>query len=124
LGSVRLLPALPQPAPAPVGSACLLLSPNVDDGLDLAEARRRLRSPEHARYRRLAGDILDDLGIRRHQVHDALGEWQGGVENSLLVGLVGPADPGTLACAAACFGLAAQQKAVLAFHADPAGPDA
>jgi hypothetical protein len=121
--ALYLLPA-PRPVAAPAGSACLLLSPNVDDSLDLQEARRRLRSPEHVRYRRLAGDILDELGMGRRQVHDALGEWQGGVENSLLVVLTGPTDPMTLSCAAACFGLAARQKTVLAFHADPAGPDA
>jgi hypothetical protein len=124
LAGVGLLPTSQPPAAPPVGSACLLLSPNVDEGLDLAEARRRLSTREHARYRRLAGDILGELGIHQLCVHDALGEWQGGVENSLLVVLAGPADPGTLSCAAACFGLAARQKAVLAFHADPSGPDA
>ena len=123
LAGVGLLPTY-RPAAEPTSLACLLLSPNVDDGLDLPEARRRLGTPEHARARRLAGDILDELGIRGYRVRDALGDWQGGVENSLLVVLAGPADPGTLACAAACFGLAARQKAVLAFHAEQAGPDA
>jgi hypothetical protein len=119
------VPLLPPPRQAaPAGSACLLLSPNVDDALDVDEARRRLRSPEHVRYRRLAGRILHELGLGRHQVHDAVGEWQGGVENSLLVVLDGRTDPLTLSCAAACFGLAARQKTVLAFYADPAGPDA
>ena len=70
------------------------------------EARRRLRSAEHARYRRLAGEILDELQVGRHQILDALGEWQGGIENSLLVVLNDPADPNTLSYAAACFGLA------------------
>jgi hypothetical protein len=123
LGSAALLPVPRLPAQRPPAAACLLLSPNVDEGLDVAEARRRLRSPQHARYRRLAGDILDQLGVQGHRIHDALGEWQGGIENSLLVVLPHPADAFTLSAAAAWFGLAAQQKAVLAFRADPAGPD-
>jgi hypothetical protein len=122
LAAAALVP-VPRPTARSHGPACLLLSPNVDDHLDLAEARRRLHSPEHVRYRRLAGMILDDLGIARHHVHDALGEWRGGVENSLLVVLPGPADPPTVCAAAAYFGLAARQKAVLAFHAEVGGPD-
>jgi hypothetical protein len=123
--SASLLPSSrPAPPSQVAGPACLLLSPNVDDGLDLAEARRRLHTPEHARYHQIAGEILQTLGAGRHRIRDGLGEWQGGVENSLVVELPGPADPGTLSCAAACFGLLARQKAVLAFHADPNGPDA
>lgn len=115
---VPRLPSGRQPA-----AACLLLSPNVDEGLDVVEAQRRLHSPQQAHYHRLAGDILAQLGLQGHRIHDALGEWQGGIENSLLVVLPHPADPMTLSAAAAWFGLVARQKAVLAFHADPAGPD-
>ncbi len=121
-GAGSLLPVPRRPA-APAGHAYLLLSSNVDEDLDLAQARQRIASAEHAHYRRLAGEILDTLGAGRHQVHDAVGEWQGGAENSLLVVLADPADPGKLACAAAWFGLAARQKTVLAFHAEPGGPD-
>jgi hypothetical protein len=124
IGAAALVPAPGIEAPAPAGPAYLLLSPNVDEHLDLAEARRRLGSAEHAHFRRLASHILDTLGAGRHQVHDALGEWQGGAENSLLILLDEPAERGALSCAAAWFGLIAQQKTVLAFHAEPGGPDA
>jgi hypothetical protein len=56
-------------------------------------------------------------------VHDAIGDWSDGVENSLLVVLPGPTCPDVLRCAAAWFGLEAEQQVVLAFHPDPTGPD-
>ncbi len=68
----------------------------------------------------MAGDILQRLGVKDAQVHDAVGDWGDSVENSLLV-VLPDAHPKTLRCAAAWFGLVAQQKAVLAFHPDPAG---
>lgn len=104
-------------------TAYLFVSPNTREDLNMAEARRLLLSPEHGRYRRLAGDILHQLGIGRHQVYDALGDWQGGVENSLFVEVKSPADRQTLRCAVAWFGLVAHQKCVLAFHRDPHGDD-
>jgi hypothetical protein len=105
---------------APTGPSYLFLSPNTEDHLSLVEASKRLDSPVQQRYRQLAGDILQRLGVPDAKVHDALGDWGDCVENSLLVVL--PAtDPPTLRCAAAWFGLVAEQKAVLAFHPDPAG---
>ena len=111
--------ALPRSAvsrPSADASAFLFVSPNTSDDLGLDEARRRLDTPEQARSRRLAGAVLSELGVRRFHVADALGEWQGEAENSLLVTVREPVDAGTLACAAAWFGLAARQKAVLAFR--------
>src|SRR5262249_37783803 len=98
-------------------------SPNTDVGLSLQESVRRLGSPEHADSRRLADRILRELAVGPGLVHDALGEWQGGVENSLLVVLPQAPDAAPLRCAAACFRLAADQKAVLAFRPDPRGAD-
>jgi hypothetical protein len=103
--------------------ALLFLSPNTDDGLSLEESVRRLRSPEHADSRKLAGRILRELAVGPARVHDALGDWEGGVENSLLVVLPHAPDAATLRCAAAWFGLAADQKSVLAFRPDPRGAD-
>jgi hypothetical protein len=124
LAAVGLLPtAARQSAARPAGPDYLLFSPNTSENLNLEAARQQLASPEHGRFRRLAGGILDELGVRGHQTHDALGEWRDGVENSLFVELPAGTDPATLHFAAATFGLAARQKAVLAFHADPAGDD-
>jgi hypothetical protein len=126
LGPALLVLCIPErQAPAADRSAAyLFLSPNTDEHLDLTQAQQRLRSPDHARYRRLASHILGDLGVAAHQVHDVLGDWGGGAENSLLVVLPCGTDPEAVRYAAASFGLAARQKSVLAFHADPSGPDA
>src|SRR5262245_40141818 len=109
------------PAPAADASAYLFVSPNTREDLDVDQAMRQLDSPEHARYRRLAGDVLRRLGVRQPRVSDALGEWQGAAENSLLVTIHEPVDAATVACAAALFGLAAKQKTVLAFHPEADG---
>ncbi len=123
LAAGTFLPGGVAPEPlAPTGPSYLFLSPNIDDHLSLAEVSRRLGSPMHKHYHQLAGDILRQLGVNDLQVHDAFGDWGDGVENSLLV-VLPAAEPQTLRCAAAWFGLLAQQKAVLAFHPDPAGPD-
>jgi hypothetical protein len=103
-----------------VAPSYLFLSSNTDDNLSLAEASRRLSSPVQLHYHQLAGDILQRLGVLHAKVHDALGDWGDSVENSLLV-VLPDAHPETLRCAAAWFGLVAEQKAVLAFHPDPAG---
>jgi hypothetical protein len=113
--------AWPRPAAPEAASAYLFVSPNTRDHLGVAEARRQLDSAEHARYHRLAGDVLRELGVREPRVSDALGEWQGSAENSLFVTIHEPVEPATVACAAAWFGLAARQKAVLAFHPCPSG---
>jgi hypothetical protein len=120
--SAALFPRRDAPRAAPSGPSYLFLSPNIDDHLSLAEASRRLVSPAHKQYGLLAGDILRQLGVRGAEVHDAVGDWCEGVENSLVV-VLPSAEPDTLRCAAAWFGLAAQQKAVLAFYGDPAGAD-
>jgi hypothetical protein len=108
----------------PAGPAYLFLSPNTEEDLSAAEAARRLRSPGQAHFRRLAGDILRHLGVVRHHVRDAVGDWPGGVENSLLVEVPDPPADDTLCYAAVWFGLLARQKEVLAFRPGRQGPDA
>jgi hypothetical protein len=111
-----LRPSSAQPRPSADASAFLFVSPNTHDDLDLVTARQRIDTPDHARYRRLAGTVLSELGVREYRVTDAVGEWQGSAENSLFVTIHEPVEPATVACAAAWFGLAARQKAVLAFR--------
>jgi hypothetical protein len=105
-----------QPRQSADASAFIFVSPNTRDDLDLITAQQRIDTPDHARFRRLAGATLSELGVRRHRVADAVGEWQGCAENSLFVSIHEPVEPATVACAAAWFGLAARQKTVLAFR--------
>jgi hypothetical protein len=104
------------------GPSYLFISPNTEENLSLAEASQRLESPAHRQYRLLVGDVLRELGLPGIIAHDAVGDWSDGVENSLFV-VLPRADDDVLRCAAAWFGLLARQKSVLAFHADPDGPD-
>lgn len=101
----------------------LFFSPNTEEGLSLEESLRRLTSPGQQRFRRLTGDILRQLAVGPAVVHDAIGDWADGVENSLLVVLPRSPDAVRLRWAAAWFGLAADQKAVLAFRPNPRGVD-
>jgi hypothetical protein len=121
-GAFAGLPSLGGRAAVPAPAA-LFLSPNTDDGLSLEESLRRWTTVEHLYSRFLAVRILRELAAGPGKVHDAVGEWEGGVENSLLVLLPQAPDPVTLRCAAAWFGLAADQKAVLAFRPDAGGAD-
>jgi hypothetical protein len=104
--------------------AYLFLSSNTDEQLSLSQAVARLDSPVQAHFRGVVGAILDQLDVGRYRVLDGVGDWSDGVENSILVTFTPPADEATLRYAAAWFGLLADQKSVLAFVADPAGPDA
>ncbi|HZT82029.1 MAG TPA: hypothetical protein VFA26_17515, partial [Gemmataceae bacterium] len=107
---------------ADASPAFLFLSPNTDANLTPADARRRLRSPEHQRFRRLAEGLAADAGARGHQARDALGDWADGAENSILVELPHPPAAAALRRAAVRFGLLANQREVLAF-APGDGPD-
>jgi hypothetical protein len=106
-----------------IGPALLFFSSNTEEGLSLREAVDRIQTPAHARCRDLAGRILRDLSAGPATVHDAIGDWEDGVENSLLVVLPRSPDRDTLRLAAAWFGLIGDQKAVLAFHPDRHGND-
>jgi hypothetical protein len=122
VGTGRQPTGAPAPGIAPAGPSYLFLSANTDDHLSLHEASRRLASPEQKLSHHLVAEILRELRLRGASVHDAVGDWSDGVENSLVV-VLPAAEPASLRCAAAWFGLLARQKAVLAFHADPAGVD-
>jgi hypothetical protein len=115
-------PGVSHAASRQAGPAYLFLSPNTDENLSPAEATLRLRSPEQACFRQLAGDILRQVGAQVH-VEDAIGDWSDGVENSLLVVVPTPPDLWTLRYAAAWFGLLAEQKGVLVFRPAAGGPD-
>lgn len=105
------------------GTAILFLSSNTEEGLTLEESLRRLAAPPQQQSRHLATAILRKLGAGPVLVHDALGDWEGAVENSMVVELPDAPDHATLRWAAAWFGLLARQKAVLAFRSDPTGDD-
>jgi hypothetical protein len=124
VGAPSGIPGGPRTGVGAEPAAYLFLSPNTEDDLPFDEARRRLRSEEQARGRRLAAGALDRLGVRGHEVRDALGDWEGGAENSVVVAVPGAPDPAALCCAAAWFGLLARQRAVAVFLADDQGPHA
>jgi hypothetical protein len=105
------------------GPAVLFFSSNTEDGLSLRQAIDRLSHPAHERCRTLAEKALRQLSAGPALVHDAIGDWEDGVENSLLVVLPRSPDAGTLRRAAAWFGLIGDQKAVLAFRPERGGRD-
>jgi hypothetical protein len=110
------------PSAIPV-AAYLFVSANTAEDLTLDQARQALHSPRQHHARRLAEDILRQVGAAEHQIEDALGDWSDGIENSLVVQLSGRAEPATVGYAAAWFGLLHEQKSVLYFVTVPGGPD-
>jgi len=104
----------------PPSESTVFASPNVGPGMSLAEARRRLRSAEHHRVKRVFVEIARGEGIEPQQVHDAIGMWQGGAENSILLEF-GPVPWPRLLVVAAKMGLAARQEGVAVFQEDPEG---
>ncbi|MFO0844046.1 MAG: hypothetical protein U0797_16870 [Gemmataceae bacterium] len=121
--AARLVVGAHGTAAAPHGPALLFFSSNTEDGLSLRQAVDRLGAPAHERCRARAERVLRELSAGPALVHDAIGDWQDGVENSLLVVLPRSPDAGTLRRAAAWFGLIGDQKAVLAFRPEPGGRD-
>ena len=101
----------------------VFFSPNTASGLTFEGSVRQLRSPEQQRGRLIVRELMANLGLPLATVHDAIGDWGGGVENSLLVHLPHIRDPATLRYAAAWLGLSCRQQAVLSFHARADGPD-
>lgn len=102
----------------PQSESTVFASPNVGPGMSLAEARRKLRSAEHHRVKQVFVEIARGEGIEPQQVHDAIGMWQGGAENSILLEF-GPVPWQKLLVAAAKMGLAARQEGVAVFQEDP-----
>lgn len=113
----------PTQPPVKTGLSFLFLSPCLDDGLSAETAVGRLRSREHVSSRRLMHTILEQVKVRPVAIHDAIGDWSDGAENSLLVVLPPTCPVDDAYVAAAWFGLLAQQKAVLAFHPGRKGND-
>jgi len=107
-------------ADAPQSESALFSSPNVGPGMSLAEARRRLRSSEHHRVKQVFLEIARGEGIEPQQVHDAVGMWQGGAENGIVLEF-GPAPWRKILTAGAKMGLAARQEGVAVFQEDPEG---
>src|SRR5262249_5490645 len=68
-------------------------------------------------------DLLAKLGITKHQVEDAIGDWSDGAENSVAARLDEPVDPKKVHYMAAWMGLLGHQKSVLAFVPDQGGHD-
>ncbi len=101
----------------------VFFSPNTRSGLTYEGSIRGLLSPEQQRGKVIVPGLLHDLGLPSAKVHDAIGDWDGGVENSLLVQLPNIRDPATLRYAAAWLGLSCRQQAVLLFHARVDGSD-
>lgn len=123
LVSALLVHWSPAPSPPRAAPALLFFSANTDDGLSLRQAVARIKTPAHQHCRHLAAKVLRELAAGPALVHDAIGDWEGGVENSLLVVLPLAPQPDRLRLAAAWFGLIADQKAVLAFRPDARGTD-
>ena len=115
-------PTLRRPQANPV-EGWVFFSPNTLSGLTYEGSIRRLRSPEQQRARLIVPGLLVDLGLPRATIDDAIGDWDGGVENSLLVRLPHIRDTATLRYAAAWLGLSCRQRAVLIFHARADGGD-
>lgn len=104
-------------------SGFLFLSPNTRAHLTPAEASLQLQSDEHRRFRRIAEQILGQIGLSDHRTFNSIGDWSDGVENSIYVEIRTPTDLAALGYAAAHFGLQAGQRAVLVCRADPHGND-
>ena len=101
----------------------VFFSPNTLSGLTFDGSIQQLRSPEQRRGRLLVPGLLADLGLPGAKIDDAIGDWDGGVENSLLVQMPHILDAATLRYAGAWLGLSFRQRAVLIFHARADGRD-
>lgn len=124
LGVASLIAPAPMPVLPVHGEGVLFLSSNTDVGLDAEQSLARHRSDDHRRGRDLVRSVLADLGVRRADIRDGVGDWADGSENSLVVRVSRGVSPVTMRRAAAKFGLLASQKAVLIFRPDASGRDA
>lgn len=117
------LPPPPQQPPPPDEhrEALLSLTPNTDD-LNFEEALARTRSSNQKAFKKIVEHINEQIGLKAH-IHNAVGDWSNGAENSLLQSIREPIDPKTTDYLAAWYGLLANQKAVLAFNPHHGGLD-
>jgi hypothetical protein len=96
----------------------VMVSPNISD-IQLQRAVKNLDSPEQGRMKAMAREAAPDA-----EVHDAVGDWADGAENSMAILFKDAKDQADLERISAKLGLAADQKAVLWWKADTAGKDA
>lgn len=98
-------------------------SPNTEQGLDFDSSMQRLKSANQQAFKQVSKTILDQLGLKNHKIHDAIGDWVDGAENSVVHTIDDPVDYDTAKYASAWIGMLANQKAVLHFSEDDKGPD-
>jgi uncharacterized protein YdeI (BOF family) len=96
----------------------LFVSPNTRENLTLAEALRKLDSPEEVRLLKMARFVACRLGLRE-RVSKTLGSWTDGVEHSTLLRV--ETDEATVRYVDAWLGRWARQKSVLYFQARSTG---
>ena len=116
-------PTASKPKPAHTLASALALafvSPNIAEHLDFGAAVQGLASPRQKALMAASAYINSHLGLRA-QDHKVVGAWADGAENSLLTETDG-ASWDQLTTAAAMKGHLADQKAILAFLEDAAGP--
>jgi hypothetical protein len=93
------------------------VSPNTKENLRFEQAEKELASPRQKEYHRYAQKLVGPRG----RVHDVLGDWADGAENSLMI--EGNMSREELRKAVAQVGLTGEQKAVIPFAADKNGKD-
>jgi hypothetical protein len=94
-------------------------SPSIEGGT-IDTAARMIHSNSHVHFKQASAKIDKLLGITG-EVHDALGAWSDGAENST-VSQFAKADPALVRVAAAMRGLLGEQKAVIPFTMRKNGP--
>jgi len=84
------------------------VSPNVQENTTFSDAQRGLASEEQKQAHALAQRVVEKVA-GKGEVHDTIGEWKDGAENSLMVR--GPMDRESTKYVAALMGKAENQKA-------------
>jgi hypothetical protein len=103
------------------GDAIEFYSPNVYGPMNFEEARERLKSDDQKILYEFATDVDRHLEVKATH-ENAIGDWVGGAENSVVTTIKGT-DWDTVRYSAALKGRFASQNVVIPFLADPAGPD-
>lgn len=95
-------------------------SPNREEGTQVQDAVRKLTSGEQIRLQKAGGKIDRILGVKS-SLHNVIGAWEDGAENSTLTRFKG-ASYDQIEAAMAMRGLLGEQKSVITFRADHTGP--